>query len=212
MTQFAEEMRKYPYMKRIMISMFKYIDFNSTGDISFNDLLKATYPSVMRNPEYSSLVEAWVSDYNSVRARFKKEESIQSANIKQPIPSYGIERLRSIFATFDKSENGFIDYITFKHRLDGFLPDLELRRIFERSNRAADGKLTFADFVKMVVSEDGIFDVSDQALRAIQAKYMPFKDDNNSKNIKKTEGMKTKGQKAFGRIAGKVVSTLKLKN
>ena len=53
------------------------------------------------------------------------------------------------------------------------IPRKGIEEIFEVSSNPKTKKMSFGDFVKMVVSDNGIFDVTDKVVLEIQKSYYP---------------------------------------
>jgi len=52
------------------------------------------------------------------------------------------------------------------------VPEQELTRMFNQNVKAGDGKMTFSDFIRMVVSHHSNFDLRDSTMQTIEKTYL----------------------------------------
>ena len=158
-------------MKRITISLFNFMDQNSSGKVSFHEMIHAIYPSLLKIKRHSELINNWMQEYNTAKSNFTKRKRVEKrAKIK--LPEHGIERLKKIFQTFDKDRKGYFTYDEFKAQLSDMLPETEIKKLFEEKNLKGDGKMTFSDYIRMVVSKNSKFDLSEETLAEIEKFYI----------------------------------------
>ena len=79
---------------------------------------------------------------------------------------------------------GFFTLKEFIKQTDDLLPEEELKRMFKANNKANDGKMTFSDYIRMVVSKNTNFDLSDNTLNHIERIYISPRRKKRSKKSK----------------------------
>ena len=103
-------MNKYPYMKAIKISLFKYIDPELTGSYTFTSLLKATYPNLMKKQQNLEIIKTWIAEYNEVHNRYRTDENLENLEIKHKVPLHGIQKLNKVFKGIDTKDRGRVSW------------------------------------------------------------------------------------------------------
>jgi len=59
--EFSQAFSEKSYMKRVIISLFNFLDRDQNGEVSFEDLLMRLYPNLSQNQLVT--VQGWIKQY-----------------------------------------------------------------------------------------------------------------------------------------------------
>lgn len=68
---FTKSFQNKPHMKRVTASLFNFLDNNSTGFVTFEQLMRKLYPSL--TSQQLELINSWIKQYNDVFSKSSKE-------------------------------------------------------------------------------------------------------------------------------------------
>jgi Ca2+-binding EF-hand superfamily protein len=83
--------------------------------------------------------------------------------------------LQFFFKKLSFGSNCLLGYFTlgqFCDKASGLVSEEDLIRMFNNNNKEKDGKMTFPDYIRMIVSKNAHFDLSDKTLNEIEQKFI----------------------------------------
>lgn len=149
-----------------MISLFNFLDFNSGGNISFDEMLYSYYPILRKEAQQRHLVDRWLQQIEDSEKVFTSTGKRAKKTRKQTIPVEGFERLADAFFRQDSQKRGCklliipdLDFKDFTAKLDEAFDRSLLQLLFDENS--TNGLMDLKQYVRMVVSPHSNYDLSD---------------------------------------------------
>lgn len=127
---------------------------------------------MIQNAEYRKLILGWIQRYKEIKNNFMKKKVYNLEKMKRRLPPIGILNLKTAFKFYDINNKGYFTLEDFKKKAADTFNEEELEKIFKEGNKANNGKMTFQEYVKTIVSTNSRYSVSDEILDEIAQKYL----------------------------------------
>lgn len=149
-----------------MISLFNFLDFNSGGNISFDEMLYSYYPILRKEAQQRHLVDRWLQQVEDSAKVFTSTTKWTKKVKKQTIPLDGFEKLADAFYRQDSQKRGRtllviidLDFKDFTAKLDETFDRPLLQTLFDENS--TNGLMDLKQYVRMVVSPHSNYELSD---------------------------------------------------
>lgn len=99
--EFFEAFESTPCMRKLVSSVYGYLDEKKKGEVTFEDFLRRIYPAITKKDMI--LINHWVDMYRHTYddAYLKKQETAGITPIKKMLPSNSLNRVKEIFSAMD---------------------------------------------------------------------------------------------------------------
>jgi len=158
--EYVKTLSKSPYLKRVAVSLFNFLDKNSDGCVSFLELLHKLAPGA-KKCDIDTMM-GWIEEENKIhekaQSNYKMITKIRVAKLKQKkrITFKQIKDFLHIFVLYDKNGDGKLTVKELKEALRPTFSVKEIEQMFEKYVKDKDQVLELEQFLQMVIPQNYI--------------------------------------------------------
>jgi neuronal calcium sensor 1 len=157
MEEYVKAAAKVPYLKRISVSLFHFLDKNATGEVSFRQLLERI--AIGAKKRDINLMMKWVKAKELVNTKAQmnyKEDGISAPNnmFKTAVSLRQCKDLLHLFVMYDRENRGKLTQDDLQAGFGTLFPPREIEELFVKHDKDQDAFLSIPEYLELMFSDD----------------------------------------------------------
>lgn len=148
--EFRARLPQAPTLQRLSESLFRQLDANASGSITFDELVVKTFRGLSQRQ--LTTVMQWVAAWE---AQHYMKLALPQVTRKPPPPSIRtLQEFQTLFHLYDTNKDGMLSLDELKEGLKHMFSPSDIEAMFKKYDENGDHSISLSEFLKLMSPED----------------------------------------------------------